>query len=136
MIKLQVSKQLPIHTIRSQFKLTLDFMHGDADATTHETEYFDLKDQPYLEQLVTVITRLGEVGINDRWTGSEEFEDFVKLSLPSVSADQVEKVVSFFDNVTPGDVTNDGSSQAQIEGFEVTFFDDNGFESEVELINQ
>lgn len=136
MIKLQISKQLPTHTIRSQFKLMLDFMHGDADATTHEVKYFDLKELEYLEQLVTVLDRLGEFGMDDWWTRSEEFEDFIRLCLPEISADRVEGIQSFFDEVTPGDATNDGNTQAQIEGFKVTFFDDNGFECAVELINQ
>ena len=115
-----VAKQNP----RDRYRLTIPFMHGDADAQTEETYTFFPND-PYLLPIVELFSSLPaylQLYTTSEWRmylkGRECTDEFI---------DRILDMLVY-------DVTNDGNSLAIPETIKLTYFNEVGIEHATRIV--
>lgn len=119
-IKEQIEREKPII---SKFKLSIYFMHGDADADTDDWIYFGTteEEKALLYSYIEVIQEL-----HDCNNGYEDEE------YPEVLKKYDKNIANAIQDLIPNDITCEDRS-ARLNDFDVTYFDKNGIEYKVEI---
>ena len=134
---LTTGNPIPQNKPKSTYRLTINNMHGDADANTTNHYHFKAKEVDKrtehnlsLFDLLEVLNFYDELAHNSKCDFCYSSEQRRAMMSAAGFDDRV------IDNITDymdGDCTNDGNTLAMFDGWAVTWFDENGVEYEVNV---
>ncbi len=134
---LTTGKPIRRNAPKSVYRLSITNMHGDADAETVNNYHFEAKeiDKPHtnglnLFEIIEVLNFYDGLDHNSQCDFCYSSSRRRKIMLAGGFKDKV------IDNITEymdSDCTNDGNTLAMFDGWEVTWFDANGVEHEVNV---
>ena len=138
-MKIKIGKQIKPEVHKNEYKFVIEFMYGDADGYGNE-EIFINKDNPFLERFINFLDDCkkaypgGRGGyddynsdvVPDYWLFAEDYDKEL--------TDEEEKLRESVDFYIEWqhDPSGDGI-MASFEGYEITFFDEQGIEHEVKI---
>lgn len=131
MINVTINDPIVIDDRREQFKIEVNYMHGDADAYSTETFFVPYSDMVRLEVLIRSIEFMMSSEYQDKWGSREQRRAAAEFVL--THEDHLALYSSTLDNLRTHDTT-DGSydTYASIEDFTVTYFDSQNVERAVQ----
>lgn len=135
---LTIGNPIPQNNPKSVYRLTINNMHGDADANTTNHYHFqpqlDLAKEP--EHGLSLFELVEVLNFYDNLTHSHQC-DFCyssgKRRTLMASAGIKDRVIDRITDYMDSDCTNDGNTLAMFDGWAVTWFDSNGVEHEVNI---
>jgi hypothetical protein len=138
-VKITIGKKIRPVERKKAYKFVINFMYGDADGEGTEEVYVD-KDNPYLEKFITFLKDCKEAYPRGRdgyscHYNSEKIKNYWLFcetgdELTDKQFEEIEECGISLD--WQYDPTNEGY-QASFEGYEVTYFDEDGQEYEVKI---
>lgn len=127
-VELIIGDKIPVPTPpKSTYQVDLEWMHGDADGETFGKIMFPRDQVEKLKHFLVIYECIEEYS-------GELNEDLAINCLVAggLSEEEAEAVIDRFNDATrEGDMTNDGSTNAALVGFTVTYWDDAGVQYEV-----
>lgn len=118
---------------KNKYRLNVQFMHGDADGYSSNDMYFDKDDADTLVWLNKCLTYISVFEDNEKlfsWEDDEELK-LDALAEAGLSESDVSSIEE--SGMKDSDMTCDGCRNAMIEGYTLTFFDENGVEHETTI---
>ena len=134
-----VTKSVEKTTPKNEYRLTVEFMHGDADGETRNTMVFPVGTdaereewEPTLDQVLTYLTAFFAL----EWNAGCDFctnHDFKTevLAKAGLDADTVEIIEEF--GCYDGDITCDHQFGARLDSVSLVYFNEFGVEHETEI---
>ncbi|MDF2534010.1 MAG: hypothetical protein K0R18_167 [Bacillales bacterium] len=114
---LKIGKVIPTEQIKNVYEIKVNIMHGDADH--YEDLTFHLETEDEVNQYIDLLDRMEAEYPHGRGGG----DDY----------DHLDGFNELLGDDWPGDVTSDSMYQASMDGYVVTYYDENGVEYEVEV---
>ena len=123
---------------KNQYWVHINIMHGDADK--YETLDWGCDDK--LEAMLhyevhsLAMTLGGEVTDTDQVEIRKILQKYLDAGCKMLQKEDLAEMASDYFDEVPGDCTCDGQVRASIEDVEITYFDENGDEFEVEVMEE
>lgn len=134
---LTTGNPIPQNNPKSSYRLTINHMHGDADANTTNSFLFKAKDVDKEPEYGLNLFELIEVlNYFDNLTHGYKcdfcYSSGKRRSLMTAAGFK-DRVIDLITDYMESDCTNDGNTLAMFDGWAVTWFDPNGVEHEVNI---
>lgn len=130
MIEVTINDPIALDDRREQFKIAVDYVHGDADAYSTETFFVKYSNMSELEVLIRCLEFMSDRVYSEMSNAREQRA--AAAAFASSQTENIELYSRTLENLRQHDTT-DGSFQyyASIEDFKVTYFDSKNVEHEV-----
>lgn len=126
---------LPPPAAFNTYKLTVNYIHGDGDGYSEAVNTYDAGDDHEVAQLKLHIIGLFALQKACHLRGIDELDLIPLFEAQSLTSQEASDAADeFADLFGEGDNTCDGDIQASCDGFELTYYDDNGNQSTMGIL--
>jgi len=129
MSKLKIGKIIQNNNPLSSYEIHINYMHGDA--IKYESEIIYISDEETAIEFIKIMREISDNKQRDRSTFTKKYPKFFDENYLDENEEYQLTFVEW-----PSDCTCNNMYAAAIIGYDIFYFDENGFKHEVEYIDE